>query len=86
MRLTMLLLIPGSGLSAGERFDHVVRDDFFVGFVVDREAVLAGNPKALVSVIIPRGATLLEASHHIPGDAGQELLRGRASGFKSWRP
>jgi hypothetical protein len=37
-------------------------------------AVLALFP-GYVSVIISRGATLLEAGHYIPGDAGQEFLR-----------
>ena len=73
----MLLLILSPGLSAGERFDTVVRNDFFARFAGG--AVAGGNPsepyqKGLsamaaaltpasgqVSVINPRGATLLEA-------------------------
>ena len=127
-----LLLAATVALGAQERFDYVIRDDFFAGLAGNREALdramkkceetLAANPRhaeALVwhgagtfyrsglaaqsgdlpnaaqlyqkgydemaaavrlapdnlGVVIPRGATLLTASHSVPGDNGKELLR-----------
>ena len=126
-----LLLAATVALGAQERFDYVIRGDFFAGLAGNREALdramkkceetLAANPKqaeAMVwhgagtfylsglaaesgdfvktaelykkgldemaaavalapdnlGVIIPRGATLLTASHNVPGDNGRELL------------
>jgi tetratricopeptide (TPR) repeat protein len=126
------LFLAAAALCAQERFDYVVRNDFFAGLSGNRAALdramkkceetLAANPKhaeamvwhgsgtlylsgvaaqsgdftetaelykkgleemaaavALapddVGVVIPRGATLLTASHTVPGDNGKELLR-----------
>ncbi len=132
IRFTLLLAGVAGCMFGQERFDKIVRNDFFVGFSGNREAlnrgikkceqVLAADPKnaeamvwhgsgtfflsgqaaqekdfpkaaelykrgldemtaavALtpenVAVIIPRGATLLTASHDIPGENGRELLK-----------
>jgi tetratricopeptide (TPR) repeat protein len=134
MRLKVLLSIgfTAAALLAQDRFDMKVREDFFLGFAGNKEALargmkaceaaLAANPKdaeamvwhgagiffesgtaarakdfvkagelykrgvdemaaavALapndIAVLIPRGATLLAASHNIPGDMGKELIK-----------
>ena len=126
------LFLAAAILCAQERFDYVVRNDFFAGLSGNRVALdramkkcedtLTANPKnaeamvwhgsgtmylsgvaaqsgdlpkaaelytkgldematavALapdnVGVVIPRGATLLTASHNVPGENGKELLR-----------
>ena len=131
-RFRLPLFLAAAALCAQERFDYVVRNDFFAGLSGNRAALdramkkceetLAANPKhaeamvwhgsgtlylsgvaaesgdftktaelykkgldemaaavALapdnVGVVIPRGATLLTASHTVPGDNGKELLR-----------
>ena len=131
-RFRLPLFLLAAALCAQERFDYVVRNDFFAGLSGNRAALdramkkceetLVANPKhaeamvwhgsgtlylsgvaaesgdftktaelykkgldemaaavALapdnVGVVIPRGATLLTASHTVPGDNGKELLR-----------
>jgi hypothetical protein len=131
-RFQLPLFLAAAALCAQDRFDYVLRNDFFAGLSGNRAALdramkkceetLAANPKhadamvwhgsgnlylsgraaqsgdfaktaelykkgldemaaavALepdnVGVVIPRGATLLTASHTVPGDNGKELLR-----------
>jgi tetratricopeptide (TPR) repeat protein len=131
-RFWLTLFLAAAAVSAQERFDYVVRNDFFAGLSGNRAALdramkkceetLAANPRHAeamvwhgsgtlylsgvaaeggdfaktaelykkgldemaaavaiapdnVGVVIPRGATLLTASHTVPGDNGKELLR-----------
>jgi tetratricopeptide (TPR) repeat protein len=52
-------------LKAGELYQHGL----------DEMAAAAALAPQNVAVLIPRGATLLTASHSIPGDNGKELLK-----------
>ena len=132
IKFRLALFLVAAALCAQERFDYVVRSDFFAGLAGNRDALdramqkceetLAANPKHAeamvwhgsgtfhlsglaaqkgdlpkaaelykkgldemgaavslapdnVGVVIPRGATLLIGSRHIPGDNGKEMLR-----------
>lgn len=71
MKTSMLLLFLGSALFAGERFDLVVRNDFFAGFAGDKaafaramkasEAALAANPKDAQAMVWHGGGVFFES-------------------------
>jgi tetratricopeptide (TPR) repeat protein len=72
----MLLLVLACGLSAADRFDMVVRNDYFTGFAGDKaalaramkttEAVLADNPKHAEAMVWHGCGTLFQS-----GDAAK---------------